>query len=179
MSLPLRFCSPPDNPIADLALTVVRDGRGGMGQGVAPIQLAGLRDRVILLFVLGIDCGTCKHVAHQLSTLHAEYGDDVAVVGVCVQNGCEERFEEFDPRSEFSFPLAQCSTRDLCAALGVPKGTWLFFPTMIFIDPAQRLRGLFVGGDTFFEDFASNTREALDSLLFKGESVDPQLEVNA
>ncbi len=131
----------------------------------------------VVLFLLGIDCGTCKHIAESLSYLQEKYSWEARFVGICVQFGCGERLAEFRPAVQGRFPLGYCRTRDLCSALRIPKATWLFYPTMIFLDQNQSLRGLFIGRDEFFKDVVANTCEVLDGLLLEDEVREDCMEV--
>ncbi len=147
--------------IGDVALTL--PGTGEEPESV--LRLSSFQDRILVLLVLGVTCKHCKHVAIALSEILPEYASEVSIVGVCVQSGCAERLPEFAPGAEIHFPLAACRLRDLCPALGIAPSTWLFYPTLIFIDREQRLRGLFISGDSFFEDVEKNMRSALGQLL--------------
>jgi len=141
----------------------------------AILSLSSLAGRVIVLFVFGIDCGTCKHLARLLSDFQDEFRPDVEFIGVCVQSGCEERLDEFRSGSGTRLKLAHFSTRQLCPALHIPPATWLFYPTLIFIDKQQRMRGYFVGGDSFFEDTPTHLRKILEELLGEqGEGEAPE-----
>jgi hypothetical protein len=55
----------------------------------------------------------------------------------------------------------------------------LYFPTLIFLDAQQRLRGVFTGKDRFFEDASSNVREVLDKLFSESKSADERIEATA
>lgn len=164
-------------PIKHLALPIVKRSKNGCALH-STLPLSSLEGNVIVLLVLGIDCGTCRHVAGLLSNLQVEY-PIVRVIGVCVQTGCGEQLVSFRERAEVRFPLAYCPTRELCPALGIPTSMWLFYPTLIFIDQQQRLRAVFVGKHAFFEDPAANIRTALNELLAEGSEVKPQPEVMA
>jgi thiol-disulfide isomerase/thioredoxin len=129
------------------------------------LRLTTLAGRIIVLFVFGIDCGTCRHLAGMLSEIRKEYAPAAEFIGVCVQSGCGEKLEAFREQSGATLPLAACSTRELCPALGISPATWLFYPTFIFIDPEQRMRGFVVGGSEFFEDVETNLPAAVEGLL--------------
>ena len=131
------------------------------------LSLSSLAGRVIVLFVFGIDCGTCKHLAALLSDFRGEFTARSEFVGICVQSGCEERLEAFRAESGTGLRLGHCSTRQLCSSLHLPQATWLFYPTLIFIDGKQRMRAYFVGGNSFFEDTPTNLRRTLEELLDK------------
>jgi AhpC/TSA family len=142
--------------------------RSGSGE-TTMLPLASLAGHVIVLFVLGVDCGACRHLAGWLSEFGDEFKPDAEFIGVCVQSGCEERLEAFRAESGAKLTLAHCSTRQLYPALHIPPGTWLFYPTLIFIDNKQRIRGYFVGGDSFFENTQTNLQSVLDELLRERE----------
>lgn len=157
----------------DLALSMVTEG------STQSILLSSLRGQVLVLFVFGIDCGTCKHLAGTLSRLQTDYLPEASFLGVCVQNACHERLSEFRQAALPTFLLASCRSRDLYDALELPKGTWLFYPTLVFIDQEQQLRGLFIGENTFFTDVDLNTRALLDFLLKRTGDRQVQMEVIA
>jgi thiol-disulfide isomerase/thioredoxin len=128
------------------------------------LPVSSLAGRVVVFFVFGADCGTCKHLAGLLSGICREFTREVEVIGIYPQTGAEERLEAFRAESGTELTLAHCSNRQLCAALHIPAGTWLFYPTLIFIDQAQRMRGFVVGGDSFFEDTLASLRRILKEL---------------
>ena len=179
MSIASRLNNSSRDHIEDLTLSIRDPDITQPGWGEASLRLSSLKGCAIVLFVLGIDCGTCKHVAGHLSSLNCEYAPEVSFLGVCLQTGCREKLAEFDRETRVSFPLAHCLTRELCPALGIPKATWLFFPTLIFIDQDKKLRGFFVGGDVFFDDVVANTRGVLDSLLLENPQVERRTEASA
>ncbi len=148
--------------IDEIALPVIA---GSANREPVMLPLTTLAGRVVVLFVFGVDCGTCKHLAGLLSDFRREFAPQVEFIGVCVQSGCEERLEAFRVESGAKIKLAHCSTKQLYPALHIPPGTWLFYPTLIFIDKQQRMRGYFVGGDGFFEDTAANLRGVLEELF--------------
>jgi thiol-disulfide isomerase/thioredoxin len=129
------------------------------------LLLSSLAGRVIVVFIFGIDCGTCKRLANLLSEFRDEFKPDVEFIGVCIQSDCEERLEAFGAGSSTQLTLTYCPSRQLRPAFHIPSGTWLFYPTLIFIDNKQRMRGYFVGGDSFFEDTPANLRRVLEELL--------------
>jgi thiol-disulfide isomerase/thioredoxin len=148
--------------IEEIALRLISDSTD---DEPAELWLTNLAGRVVVLFVFGIDCGTCKHLARLLSDFRAEFAPQVEFIGISVQSGCEERLEAFRRESGTQLKLAHCSTRLLYPALHIPPGTWLFYPTLIFIDQKQRMRGYFVGGGDFFADTEVNLRMTLNELL--------------
>jgi thiol-disulfide isomerase/thioredoxin len=178
-----RMHPPTRPPVDDLILSLAdalpshREGDRATTETGGTLSLSSMKGFLTVLFVLGIDCGTCKHIAEALSNLQDKYAAEAKFVGVCVQFGCRERLADFQSATKGRFPLGYCRTRDLSPALGIPKATWLFYPTMIFLDRNQRLRGLFIGDDEFFKDVIVNTSEALDSLLLEDEVPDDCLEV--
>jgi hypothetical protein len=171
--MPSRVLNPPpQSPVGELALSVSDTQSAGVSAKESVIRLSSLEGSVVALLVLGIDCSTCKHVAKSLSSLHYEYRPEVSFVGVCLQSGCSDRLAEFNREAQAAFPLAHYTSRELRPALGIPNSTWLFFPTMIFLDRQHRLRGLFVGGDEFFKDVANHTRAVLDNLLLEPAAIE-------
>lgn len=148
--------------IEEIALRLISDSAD---DEPAELWLTNLAGRVVVLFVFGIDCGTCKHLARLLSDFRVEFSPQVEFIGISVQTDCEERVEVFRKDSGTHLKLAHCSTRQLYPALHIPPGTWLFYPTLIFIDQKQRMRGYFVGGSDFFADTAVNLRRILNELL--------------
>jgi thiol-disulfide isomerase/thioredoxin len=148
--------------ISEISLKLHPRQRNGESVSLPLTTLAG---RVVVLFVFGVDCGTCKHLASVLSDFHHKFAPHIEFIGICVQSGCEEKLETFRAAFGLKLPLAHCSIRQLCAALHIPPATWLFYPTLIFIDAAQRMRGYFVGGDSFFEDYPMNLPKVLEELL--------------
>jgi thiol-disulfide isomerase/thioredoxin len=156
-------------PVRDLLL--IHDSKA--------VHLAEFKGHPVLLFVLGVDCGTCKQLARALSALRDEYFPHIEFFGICIQNACEEMLPEFASATAVNFLLTHCSNREICEALHIPRSRWLYFPTVIFLDAQQRLRGLFTGRDKFFEDASTNLREALDTLLAESKSAGEQMEATA
>ncbi len=166
-------------PIGDLTLQVTLPVSHDSLSKQTQLQLSTWKGRVIVLFIFGPDCGTCKHLARTLSSLSREYSRDIECIGICVQTGCRERLPDFAITADAIFPLTYCSTRELCPALGIPKGTWLFYPTVIFIDQQQRLRSIFVGNHEFFKDPEANIRLALGELIPETQQSGREVEVSA
>ncbi len=150
-------------PISDLVLF-------SSMEGAQPLHLGDFSGKGIVLFVLGIDCGSCKNLARLLAQLRDEYSPEIEFIGVCIQNGCEEKLDEFAAATSTNFPLMHCTNRDLCAALRIPRSTWLYFPTIIAIDTHQHLRGVFTGQHQLFSDAPSNLRLVFDELSAIGKS---------
>lgn len=148
-------------PIGDLVLPL----DGPPDAPGSSVRLSTLRGRMLVLLILGVNCKTCQHVATMLSMIRFEYSPEVDFFGICVQAECRDKLADFATGAEIYFPLTFCRTRELCPALGISVSTWLFYPTLIFIDQEQRLRGVFVAGDPFFTNVESNVRLALDELL--------------
>ncbi len=121
--------------------------------------------RAMVILVFGVDCGTCKVLAGLLSDLQVEYAAEMDCIGICIQNGCGEKLLTFRDALGLHFPLASCRQHELCTALGIPRTTWLFYPTLIFLDVGHRLRGYFVGGSDFYTNTAENLRLAVSELL--------------
>jgi hypothetical protein len=119
--------------------------------------------RATVLLVFGIDCGTCKVLAGQLSSM--QQLSQVDCIGVCVQNGCADKLASFKEQLGLRFPLASCRQNELCRALCIPRSTWLFYPTLIFVDAEHRRRGYFVGGSSFYSNLDGNLRVAIEELL--------------
>jgi peroxiredoxin len=135
-----------------------------LGGAEGSISLTDLEGRVIVLFVFGIDCGNCRHLARSLSNFRLNYLAEVAFIGVCVRSDCAAELVRFREETEAEFPLTHCRSRELCQSVGIPQGTWLFYPSLIFIDRQQRMRGFVVGGDEFFENAESNLQAILCEL---------------
>jgi hypothetical protein len=125
---------------------------------------------VIVLFVFGIDCGTCRWLAGTLSKLRSTYLAEAEFVGVCVRSDCAAELVRFRHEAGAEFPLTHCRSRELCQAVGIPQGTWLFYPSLIFVDRQQRMRGFVVGGDEFFEDTETNLQAILHELAADSQS---------
>jgi SAM-dependent methyltransferase/peroxiredoxin len=156
-------------PIGELVLSLGSPGN----QSAKPVKLSNYRGRVVVLLVLGVTCNSCRRVATVLSHALLQHSTEAAGIGICVQSGCGDRLEEFASPSEIRFPLTSCRLRDLCPALGIPSSTWLFYPTLIFIDQKQRLRGLFISGDPFFQNLEANLRSVLDQLVAEASAGEP------
>lgn len=155
-------------PAQELTVAMCASAADSFFADEGTLKLSRLAGRVVVILVLGVDCGTCKHVARFLSELRYEYSPEVEFLGLCVASGCEEQLPQFSIDNELRLPLGHCPTRDLCPALGIPRATWLFYPTLIFLDRQQRLRGLFISGDSFFDQLEVNVRASLDRLLAEG-----------
>lgn len=174
---PLPFESA--SPIKDLTMQVAMSEVQVSASGQTQTRLSEWKGQVIVLFIFGPDCGTCKHLARIISNVRREYAHDIKCVGICVQTGCREKLADFAIQTHAAFPLTYCSTRELCPALGIPKGTWLFYPTVIFIDREQRLRGLFVGNHPFFAAPEFNVQGVLSELIAETSQFSNKVEVSA
>jgi peroxiredoxin len=164
--------------VGDLCLPIAVLGGNYRPIEGSQVRLSSLRGQVVILFVLGIDCGACKYVAGVMSKVSQEYARDVQVVGICVQTACEERLSSFGEGAAVQFPLTYSRSRDLCTAVGIPKGTWLYYPTVIFIDRELKMRAFFVGNHDFFHDTEQNTRSLVTALLSEARTA-TEGEVNA
>lgn len=126
--------------------------------------LSDFAGRALILLILGVDCGTCRNIVRILSDLQNQYPDDVACAGVCVHPGCRMKLDDFARNSGVDSHLGYAPLRDLCRALGISASTWLLYPTLIFIDHEQFMRGYVTTGDPFYENTEENLRGAFAQL---------------
>jgi thiol-disulfide isomerase/thioredoxin len=166
-------------PIRDLTLSLHGPTIQSGPAWDSELHLVALSGRVIVLFVLGIDCGSCKYLAGVLTNIRDRYQPQVEVIGICVQTGCQEKLADFAETADVKFRLAYCRTRDLSPALGISASIWLFYPTIIFVDQKQRLRAVFVGGHNFFLEPGTNIGVVLDELLSESPEAKAKVEVGA
>src|SRR5215813_9761982 len=92
-------------PIGDLILPIAVQADHSSLSARSGLQISLLRGRVVVLFVFGIDCGTCKYLSGLLSNICQEYAQAIECIGVCVQTGCQERLAEFAGKADVRFPL--------------------------------------------------------------------------
>ena len=110
----------------------------------APISIAQLRGKVVLLDFWTYGCINCMHVLRDLKTLEERFPDELVVIGVHSPKFTNERSAEnlkrILVRYEIEHPVANDANHSMWRRYGVQA-----WPTRVIIDPAGNLVGTAMG----------------------------------
>lgn len=89
-----------------------------------------------LLFVFAPDCGVCIRTARQLKVFRESLQKELHFFGVMLNPAAPLDLPSFTEKvGDLDFPLGYCPPGRFNAALGLPKGQWVAFPTLILLRP--------------------------------------------
>ena len=130
----------PQGPIAAPPL----DGATGWLNVAAPITMAQLRGKVVVLDFWTYGCVNCMHVLRDLKTLEQRFPDELVVIGVHSPKFTNEKDSEnlkrILLRYEIEHPVANDANLEIWRRYGAKA-----WPTRIIIDPAGNLVGTALG----------------------------------
>lgn len=110
----------------------------------APVALAQLRGKVVLIDFWTYGCVNCMHVLRDLKTLRARFPDELAVIGVHSPKFTNERSSDnlrrILVRYEIEHPVANDANHVIWRRYGVQA-----WPTRVIVDPAGNLVGTAMG----------------------------------
>ena len=122
----------------------------------APVSMADLRGKVVLIDFWTYGCINCMHVLRDLKTLEARFPDELAVIGVHSPKFPNERtsdnLKRILVRYEIEHPVANDANHVIWRRYGVT--VW---PTRVIVDPAGNLVGTALGEGNL-EGFANAIR---------------------
>jgi DNA-binding beta-propeller fold protein YncE len=125
----------------------------------APISLADLRGKVVLLDFWTYGCVNCMHVLRDLNTLEERFPDELVVIGVHSPKFPNERSSDnlrrILVRYQIEHPVANDANHVLWRRYGVQA-----WPTRVIIDPAGNLVGTAMGEGNL-EGFVSAIRTVI------------------
>ena len=155
--------APPQEPIAAPDL----DGAVEWLNVAAPISLADLRGKVVLLDFWTYGCVNCMHVLRDLSTLEERFRDELVVIGVHSPKFPNERSSDnlrrILVRYQIEHPVANDANHVLWRRYGVQA-----WPTRVIIDPAGHLVGTAMGEGNL-EGFVNAIRTVIRVFDARGE----------
>ncbi len=133
----------------------------------APLRLADLTGKVVLLDFWTYGCINCIHVIPDLKRLEAEYPDELVVIGVhsakFTNEGETENIRQVVQRYEVDHPVV--NDRDFAVWQMWGARAW---PTMALIDPAGNVVGMHAG-----EGVYEIAQPVIESLLYEfSEQID-------
>ena len=153
----------PEEPIAAPDL----DGAVEWLNVAAPISLARLRGKVVLLDFWTYGCVNCMHVLRDLRTLEERFPDELVVIGVHSPKFPNERssgnLRRILVRYEIEHPVANDANHVLWRRYGVQA-----WPTRVIIDPAGHLVGTAMGEGNL-EGFINAIRTVIRVFDERGE----------
>lgn len=130
----------PQGPIAAPAL----DGATGWLNVGAPITIAQLRGKVVILDFWTYGCINCMHVLRDLKTLEQRFPNELVVIGVHSPKFTNEKdsdnLRRILVRYEIEHPVANDANLEIWRRYGAKA-----WPTRIIIDPAGNLVGTALG----------------------------------
>jgi DNA-binding beta-propeller fold protein YncE len=131
---------PEQGPIAAPSL----DGAVGWLNVAAPISIAQLRGKVVILDFWTYGCINCLHILRDLKTLEARFPDELVVIGVHSPKFTNEKdndnLKRILVRYEIEHPVANDANHQIWRRYGVQA-----WPTRVIIDPAGNLVGTAMG----------------------------------
>ena len=120
------------------------DGAAGWLNVAAPITMAQLRGKVVILDFWTYGCINCMHILRDLKTLEQRFPDELVVIGVHspkFTNEMEaENLKRILVRYEIEHPVANDAHHQIWRRYGVKA-----WPTRVIIDPAGNLVGTAMG----------------------------------
>ena len=142
----------PQGPIAAPSL----DGAVGWLNVAAPIELAQLRGKVVILDFWTYGCINCMHILRDLKTLETRFPDELVVIGVHAPKFTNEKdhdnLRRILVRYEIEHPVANDADHVIWRRYGVQA-----WPTRVIIDPAGNIVGTAMGEGNL-EGFISAVR---------------------
>jgi DNA-binding beta-propeller fold protein YncE len=110
----------------------------------APLTMAGLRGKVVLLDFWTYGCINCIHIIPDLKRLEEEYPDELVVIGVhsakFSNEAVTENIEQVVHRYDLAHPVVNDADFDIWNAWGARA-----WPTVALIDPAGNVVGTHAG----------------------------------
>ena len=143
------------------------DGASEWLNVAAPISIAGLRGKVVLLDFWTYGCINCMHVLRDLKILEERFPDELVVIGVHSPKFPNERstdnLKRILVRYEIEHPVANDANHLLWRRYGVQA-----WPTRVIIDPAGNLVGT-ATGEGNLEGFVNAIRTVVRVFDERGE----------
>jgi DNA-binding beta-propeller fold protein YncE len=133
----------------------------------APISLADLRGKVVLLDFWTYGCVNCMHVLRDLKTLEERFPDELVVVGIhspkFPNEGSTDNLRRILVRYQIEHPVANDANHVVWRRYGVQA-----WPTRVIIDPAGHLVGTAMGEGNL-EGFVNAIRTVIRVFDERGE----------
>jgi len=131
---------PSSGPIAAPPL----DGASDWLNVAAPISMAQLRGKVVLLDFWTYGCINCMHILRDLKTLEQRFPDELVVIGIHSPKFSNEKdadnLKRILIRYEIEHPVANDANHQIWRRYGVQA-----WPTRVIVDPAGNLVGTAMG----------------------------------
>ena len=133
----------------------------------APISMAQLRGKVVLIDFWTYGCVNCMHVLRDLKTLEARFPEELVVIGVHSPKFPNERssdnLKRILVRYEIEHPVANDADHVIWRRYGVQA-----WPTRVIVDPAGNLVGTAMGEGNL-EGFVNAIRSVIRVFDERGE----------
>jgi len=153
----------------------------------APLTLADLRGKVVVLDFWTYGCINCLHVIPELRALEEKYADELVVIGVhsakFENEGETENIERIIQRYELEHPVVNDRQFQIWSQYGVRA-----WPTLVIIDPEGKVLGYHAGEGIYdrfdfiigsmisqFDEIDRIDRSPLSSLIDQDRQVDSPL----
>ena len=159
------------SPVSDASEGPIRapefDGATEWLNVAAPVSLAQLRGKVVLIDFWTYGCINCMHVLRDLKTLEERFPDELVVIGVHSPKFPNERSSDnlrrVLVRYEIEHPVANDANHVIWRRYGVQA-----WPTRVIVDPAGQLVGTAMGEGNL-EGFVSAVRGVIRVFDERGE----------
>lgn len=130
------------------------------------LQLKALRNKVVLLVLLSVDCSACAALVKDLNRLAEELRSvDAEIVGTTVNPNDNRNLLAFIDRSGARFRVGYTPLKTVHAGLQIPLGTWLLYPSFVFIDRHGCKRALLNGFAGSENDLVNTAGAGMEALL--------------
>jgi DNA-binding beta-propeller fold protein YncE len=133
----------------------------------APVSLAALRGKVVILDFWTYGCVNCMHVLRDLKTLEQRFPEELVVIGVHSAKFANEKrtdnLKRILVRYEIEHPVANDANLEIWRRYGAKA-----WPTRVIIDPAGNLVGTAMGEGNL-EGFVNAIRTVIRVFNERGE----------
>jgi peroxiredoxin len=148
---------PADLPNADFATAVPAPDYELANLEGTKVRLSSYRGKVVVLNFWAAWCPPCKQEIPWLNELQKQYGDDLQVVGVTVDDEDSAELSAFVKEMKFRFPVLHSTPEAESAYLGIAG-----VPVTYFLDRGGRIRKK-TSGLTSKEEMQATIRSLLDA----------------
>jgi peroxiredoxin len=133
----------------------------------APVSLAALKGKVVIIEFLLTTCPGCQESARLLSKLQTEMGPQgLQVIGVAMDPEAPINMRDFVSRYATAFPVGMYGYTESRKWLQIPEHLRLMVPAIVVVDRAGMIREQHLGDDRpWVDNKETNLRATLKTLL--------------
>ena len=136
--------------------------------GAAPLEIAGLRGKIVALVFIDTHCPHCQKLTNLLSELAPKYaGRGVQIVECAFNSDAQASLAQFQQQFHPPFPVGYSNHAAVMAYLQIPllDPHPLYVPHMVFLDRRGVIRADVAGESDFMKQPEVNIPAELDKLL--------------